>query len=216
MLNVDKWKPQVITDSKVCPFLIIDNWFSENEFNNVFKEVDFLFSGRNIDRAENNKDSAKYSDGGPKVLANRIYYEEIYNNTYDNKFTHIPITIDKIRTDKFKTLLKETYPLQSRVFFSSAKSSAILTYYENNDKYDTHYDNALFTILIWLYKEPKKFEGGDLKLTDINKTIKCVNNRMVIFPSYYEHAVLPIKMNNKDKGYGRYTISHFFNFTGFN
>ena len=46
MLNVDKWKPQVITDSKVCPFLIIDNWFSENEFNNVFKEVDFLFSGR--------------------------------------------------------------------------------------------------------------------------------------------------------------------------
>ncbi len=211
MLNVDKWKPQVITDSKVCPFLIIDNWFSENEFNNVFKEVDFLFSGRNIDRAENNSDGATYSDGKSKVSANRVYYEEIYQNTYDNKFSQIPITIQKARTDKFKSLLKETFPLQSRVFFTSTKSEAILTYYENNDKYDTHHDNALFTILIWLYKEPKMFEGGNLLLTDINKTIRCVNNRMLIFPSYYEHAVLPIKMNSKIKGYGRYTISHFFN-----
>jgi predicted 2-oxoglutarate/Fe(II)-dependent dioxygenase YbiX len=65
-------------------------------------------------------------------------------------------------------------------------------------------------MLIWFYKEPKKFEGGELLFTEKEIKIDLKHNRMILFPSHFLHEVKPIKMKEEfDKGYGRYSITKF-------
>jgi len=208
--DVCYWKPSIVNHNKEFPFLIVDNWFSEKELSNIWKEIDFLSSRENLERAETNKDVATFDDGTPKAKAFRVFYEELYNDEGKNH-SHLPITIKKIRIPEFKKLLVATMP-HARGFYGTKRSTTLLTYYEDNDYYAPHFDNAMMTILIWLNKEPKKYEGGDLILTESGAKIKNKNNRMIIFPSYYLHEVQKVTMIEEPEeiGYGRYTITHFF------
>ena len=82
---------------------------------------------------------------------------------------------------------------------------------ESLSESDRYYvDTFQWTCLIWIFKEPKAFEGGDLKLKEPEVEIKVKNNRMVFFPSCYIHEVTPLKMIEKKPGYGRYCITHFY------
>ena len=85
-------------------------------------------------------------------------------------------------------------------------------YYDDAQEYKPHHDDPQFTILIWFYKEPKKFTGGDFIFTQPNVNVKCKHNRMVLFPSYYLHQVTPVLMDKeyRNKGLGRFTITHFY------
>ena len=90
--------------------------------------------------------------------------------------------------------------------------SILLSYYENSDYYEPHRDAGALTVLNWFYKEPKKFQGGDLFfMQDIKKRIEVKNNRTVIFPSGIIHAVNEVKMSeeNLNKTLGRYCITQF-------
>ena len=60
-----------------------------------------------------------------------------------------------------------------------------------------------FTVLIWLYDEPKGFTGGDLIFNDFDVTIPCKNNTGVIFLGPWHHEVTEVK------GQGRYTLTMF-------
>ena len=58
-------------------------------------------------------------------------------------------------------------------------------------------------MLLWIFKEPKPFTGGDLIFTDYDYTVECKNNSGIIFPGPIKHEVPPIE------GDGRYTITLF-------
>ena len=70
----------------------------------------------------------------------------------------------------------------------------------------------MHSVLIWFYRKPKRFAGGDLIFTDLNETVKCKHNRMILFPSYYYHKVNKVIMKEqyKNKGLGRFCLTHFF------
>ena len=91
--------------------------------------------------------------------------------------------------------------------------TVLLSYYDEGDLYYPHHDVAMFTTLIWLWREPKAFTGGDLILNQYDHMIKAENNSGVIFLSPEIHSVTPVmKTNrwlNKMDNYGRYCISHF-------
>ena len=57
--------------------------------------------------------------------------------------------------------------------------------------------------MTWLYREPKKFTGGDLFLSSDKIKIDCVHNRTLIFPSMIPHSVNEISMSqdNQNKGH---------------
>ena len=60
-------------------------------------------------------------------------------------------------------------------------------------------------MLVWFYKEPKKFEGGDLEFPDYETAdgipkVEVRNNRILIFPSIIRHAVTTISMKEEDMG----------------
>ena len=107
--------------------------------------------------------------------------------------------------------LKKHSPLNYIEFINLNKIDILLSYYENNNYYKSHKDSAVLTFITWFFREPKKFEGGNLKFTDYNESIEVKHNRCVIFPSFYNHEVERITMdiNDLNKCLGRYTITNF-------
>jgi Rps23 Pro-64 3,4-dihydroxylase Tpa1-like proline 4-hydroxylase len=90
--------------------------------------------------------------------------------------------------------------------------ATLISYYEEKDYYKAHTDSSILTYLYWCHKEPKKFEGGDLTLPELDADITYKNNRLVVFPSWRLHEVTPIKMIEEVhpySGYGRYCITNF-------
>ena len=114
-------------------------------------------------------------------------------------------TREIINKYKEKTLAARTYDITNTDWSQ-------VSYYENNNNYDKHYDEFMHSVLIWFYRKPKRFAGGDLIFTDLSETVKCKHNRMILFPSYYYHKVNKVIMKEqyKNKGLGRFCLTHFF------
>jgi len=205
------WKTQVIKDNPTYPFIVVDNWYTQNEEKAVWKELD-LFSTvpkKHIPRAENTI-VATNPDGSPKSNAFRFYIDSYYT---DMGRTYSPIfnCMYKQKSDVFHNLINQCMPY-GRSFLATNNDSTLLSYYENNDHYDIHCDTFAWTILIWMVREPKRFTGGDFDFPEIDTEIKLKNNRMIAFPSCYNHRVSPLKFKdtNAEIGYGKYTITHFY------
>jgi len=203
------WLVQIGGDQPF-PFLVIDNWYDKETEKSIWSELDFLSTKNKQDqlRAENTI-VARNEDGTSKGKSYRWYLGRIY--TEEGKtYSTIMQKTDLFRTPKFHEIMQHMTP-QCRSFFGSDYDTTIISYYENNDYYKPHYDKFQWTSLIWFYREPKKFKGGDLKFTEPDYKINVKHNRMLMFPCYYLHEVLPIKTKKlKEMGDGRYTITHFF------
>ena len=93
-----------------------------------------------------------------------------------------------------------------------------IKYYEDGEYYKSHQDLARFSMVTYLYKEPKAFTGGDLYFEDFNYTISIENNMLVFFTGCINHASTELTMtdhiNKKCSGYGKYTITQFLNVKG--
>ena len=203
------WIAQIGGDQPF-PFLVIDNWYDKETEKSIWSELDFLSTKNKQEqlRAENTI-VARNEDGTSKSKAYRWYLESIYTEEGRTYSTIIQKT-DLFRTPEFHEIIQHITP-QCRSFLGSDFDTTIISYYENNDYYKAHYDKFQWTSLIWFYREPKKFKGGNLKFTEPNYEIKVKHNRLLMFPCYYLHEVLPIKTKKFEQmGNGRYTITHFF------
>src|SRR6056300_1165132 len=193
-------------------YLIVDNWYTEEELKSVMKELDYL-SCTPMSRTENCLDAAHDEDKKSLSKSFRLYPEHLYTEKgclYSTIFKAITKFQQKEFHKKITQAFKNTNTALDKVFTDTNASSTLISYYETNDKYDEHYDVFQYTVLIWVYKEPKSFKGGDLVFTKLNKKIECKNNRMILFPSFYYHSVEPVTMKTDNEGYGRYAITHFF------
>jgi Rps23 Pro-64 3,4-dihydroxylase Tpa1-like proline 4-hydroxylase len=209
------WDVKVVKDNPTYPFVLIDNWYTPNEEKAVWKELDFycVTPKDQLERAENTI-VARTDDGTSKSNAYRFYIEEYYKK---RQISPIINCTYKQRTPEFHSIINECAPYV-RGFLSSNFDSTMVSYYEEKDHYKPHHDTMLWTCLIWMVREPKLFNGGDFILEDIDTTIKLKNNRMIMFPSCFLHSVTPVKFHTQPKevGYGRYTITHFYNNIGEN
>lgn len=188
--------------------LIIDNWYNEKEKEKVLQELNFYTSEEKLEKAEGN--NVAYQNGENLSNAFRLYPSHYYS-PQGVRLSSILKYVDKFRDKNFHKKLKDTSPI-FRAFEQTTKDTTLISYYEESQYYKPHFDEAKFTCLIWIFKEPKKFVGGDLILEDLDLKIKCVNNRLVVFPGFLLHEVTKIKMKKPYKlGEGRYTLTHFFN-----
>ena len=197
-----------IQDDKF-PFLVIDNFYSKENLNLIWKELDFL-----IDKVRPEDKVVAKMDGKSLASVKRVYLDTLYN---DRKTSNIlEFFPSKLYSDEIIDTYVDLVPSGIN-FATSNYDSTQLSYYENKDGYKPHTDVFQHTALTWLFKEPKKFEGGDLVFTQSNIKVDCIYNRTVLFPSWYYHGVTQIKMNDEDlnKGFGRWAITHFINFKTF-
>lgn len=193
------------------PYLVIDNWFDEQELNLVWKELEFLNSSNQMNRAEKESSTAKDQIGNPMAAAKRANLDEIYNIKRAD-YSNILRLKDKLRQPSFFENVKNTFPEGTFQRFTNIdRIDSMISYYENYDFYKTHNDISYLTILIWLYKEPKKFDGGELELNESSNIIDCKNNRLIMFRGDNFHTVNPVIMKSEDtnKMNGRFTLTYF-------
>jgi hypothetical protein len=201
---------KMIHNRKMNNYLIIDKWYSEEEEYCVWKELDF-YQTTELEKGEETI-IAKGDDGEPLGKHLRIHLNSLYNPQFRNK-SHILRLSTKIQNETFHKKVLEANPIYGRNFTSTNHDYNLISYYEDKHFYKPHIDSFLWTMLIWFYKKPKNFTGGELVFVDRKEIIELKHNRMILFPSYFLHEVTPIQVN-KDfkKGDGRYTITKFLNY----
>ncbi len=203
------WDIKVFKDNPTFPFVVFDNWYTPEEEKAVWKELDFVSSQprEKTERAETTVVAKK--NGIPLSHAFRYYIDEWYSEQHIARSTILSSTY-KLREKELHKHINQCLPY-SRYYTSTNRESTLLSYYENKDYYKPHHDTFAWTILVWMVREPRQFDGGDFTLNDIDTEVKLKSNRAVLFPCCYEHSVSPIKFKNQPKeiGYGRYTITHF-------
>jgi Rps23 Pro-64 3,4-dihydroxylase Tpa1-like proline 4-hydroxylase len=191
------------------PHAVIKNYFDEQELAEVWQEINFLTYKHKL--LPPKQIGSANVDGVLQKQNSGLFLDSIYTNrSTSNILTHVK----KLWSKNIINFLKEKHFIFKYLEISN-KDITLLSYYEDEDHYKWHYDHSVITCLIHLYKEPLKFDGGELLLDNEDYKLPMENNRMIIFPSCFNHAVTPIKFNRPVQpfaGYGRYTISQFLTF----
>ena len=192
------------------PYITADNWFTQEDLVKVWEEIDTL-SKPNLMHPPGLTGSATTPTGEVIKKNHGIFLDGHYGKERDKSF----ILSHFVRRWSDRSIKEDI--ANHHWFMGFIKKfnfyHTLLSYYEDGDNYLPHTDEALMTMVIHLYKEPKKFEGGDFCLDD--KVIPLVNNRLILFPSIVNHSVTPVKFLEDNKpmsGNGRYTISHFLDY----
>jgi len=188
---------------KDFPFIVIDDYYSEDEYYFIWEELNFLCYKNKLIKAE----GSGVSDDGKPLKNNYVrYLDKIYT---DRKVSNILQISRKLFDNNYQIF--KSHPSW---FFQNVEGNldhTSLSYYENGEKYLPHKDKYIVTSLWWTCKNPKKFEGGDFIFSDYEETIKFKDNRMIIFPSLIKHEVTPIiiEENNWHQKNGRICLSQF-------
>ena len=184
------------------PYLYIENIFEENELQLIYKELEFLhpklLNAEHSGGAKKNGIILKKNTG---VFLDTVFlireFSDILN--INRKFFSEEITKSAIKCCPGYGLLKTVN-----------SDSTLISYYENEDYYQPHFDSCAISIVTWFFKEPKNFTGGDFNFTDYNVTIEPKNNSGVIFFSNYFHEVSSTQLlNNLEPMSGRFSMSMF-------
>ena len=207
------WEITIGSQKKQAPYLVIDNWYTQEEASAVWYELDMFSTQPNKSKADDRQSpvARDRKTGMAKSNAWRFHVWDFYTQE-GLKMSPIHRCLYKQRSKSFHDLMFKAMPLHQNNFVNTNKDATLISYYDKAKYYKPHTDTTQFTCLIWMFKEPKQFFGGNLKLTAADTTIECVNNRMLMFPGYLEHEVTEIKSKNDiEIGYGRYCITHFYN-----
>lgn len=192
------------------PTLIVDNFFTEDELTQVMAEMDAVRSA-NLLLPPERTGTATYPDGSPMKKNSGVFLDELYENNRDGSKCLLH-TRKALQDDSIRTAVASHSSWFFRDVLPHTNSDhTLLTYYEHGGHYRPHRDNFEFTVLIWLFKEPRSFDGGRFILADYNHEIELVSNRAVYFPSRCAHEVTRVKMKDEflGQGLGRYTLSIF-------
>jgi hypothetical protein len=197
---------KVASDSK--DFLVIDDFYTDEEQMHIWKELDFLTYDTKLMPPEetgtaHDLDTGKALKKNSALFLDTLYARRDFSNilTLNRKLFSLEVISNFEGMDNCFRYIGYTN-----------NDSTLISYYEEKDYYKAHSDSAVLTYLYWCHKEPKKFEGGDLILPELDAGITYKNNRLVVFPSWRLHEVTPIKMIEEVEpysGYGRYCITNF-------
>ena len=191
-------------------FLLIDETFDEDELTKIWEDIENV-QAKQLFEYPSEKNSAYTTATDEPIFLKQnsgVFLDPLVDNGI---VKYIPEIASKLFWAKGLTdILVDIHPALS-IFSSLNYSRSLLSYYSNTDHYKPHTDNAVFTILTWLYKEPKSWTGGDLILNNWDITIEPKHNRSLVIPSSFTHEVTPVKMmpGSDATTMGRYCISQF-------
>ena len=200
-------KKQVEIYNHPDPVIVIRNWYSEKELEDIWVELDKLSNPYSMQLP---------SDTGSAVLENAslknghgIFLDDLYINRRES--SSILSMREKFFNDNFYNLILSV-DRSFNHFVNSTSDRTLVNYYEQNHFYKKHYDRSIFTCVVPIWKEPKKFTGGDFLISD--KSFNLKSNDLIVFPGYLIHEVTPISMNeDADKWKsGRFSITTFINY----
>ena len=187
-------------------YLLKENCFNDSDLNLIFDELNFLNNPLIFEGPEETRSAI--DDEGIQKKNMGVWISDFYTNPHKSSLWRMTRNFMENSVDEYRNL-----HFSNRVIENTNFSKSLLSYYEDNDYYKPHTDQSAITILFWFFKEPKRFEGGDLFFSDTNELIKVKNNSMIMFPSWAYHSVTKIRMDEKfaNKKLGRYSLTIFLN-----
>jgi Rps23 Pro-64 3,4-dihydroxylase Tpa1-like proline 4-hydroxylase len=191
--------------------LVLDDVYTEEQQGYMWQELEYLYKS-NMFLSPDDTGSAKYDDGSLKKSNKSVFLSKAYPKEYYEKSALIMIPRTTLLAPEVTDLMYQKNPCHG-ILVNINKVSPLISYYEDQDHYDFHYDESAYSTLSYLIREPRAFSGGEVtfKVNEAEVTIPIENNRVILFPSSYPHAVSRIDMDEKDKGkmLGRFSISQF-------
>ena len=185
------------------PYMVFDNMFSEDVVSDLLLEIDFF--ARPAMRKEK-------TGGTNKKDAMAIFLHEIFANP---NVSSVYRNTRRYMSADMLGMMKDFHWWFDAVDGIQLQEGIQILYYENGDTYGKHKDHSVMTVLYWLCKDPKGFEGGDLIL-DGDSVVEFKNNRAVVMPMQMPHEVTAVKSTTEKDGYGRYCISNFYMLAPYN
>ena len=187
------------------PHMIVKNFYNESELKLIWEELDFYTKDGKL------FDAHEFGGVVDKTNSKAIWLDKVFSKKYRN--------LSNILTANRKVFNKNVLEAFGNVHDCCyiAKScnydTTKVRYYHNGDYYDPHIDKTVqFLGFSYFYREPKKFEGGELIFPKYDYKFNCDNNSLIMMPGWVEHGVSQVKIQDSDyfDGYGRYAITSFF------
>lgn len=197
------------------PVMVIDKFYDKVAEEKIMQEL--LFLNNDPRKLKNPEDSGSAWEPDEKFPDGKRYLKKNKAHSLDTIFmdrsaSNILTENRKLFTDEITSELIAQHPMFRFLKYAN-RDASLVSYYENEDYYSPHRDDATITALTWFYKSPKSFKGGELILEE-SLEIDCVSNRCVIFPSITLHSVNQIVMeqNKTNLNLGRFAISQFLSY----
>lgn len=184
---------------------IVEDFYSESELKLIWEELEALTKDNHLLPPERTGTS-RDDNNRPKKNNEGLFLDEFYHDRNTSNILRINRKLWPYMDSKHKELDKD--PIL-RYVLSSNEDTTLVSYYKDGHYYLPHIDKALYTVLSYFCKEPKRFKGGNLKLLDYNIEIEIKNNMVIYMPSTFAHEVTPVIMDNDEECSGRYCMSQF-------
>ena len=199
---------KVTAYNKPLPYVYIENMYTEKELGLIYQELDFYQANKDtfLTRDTEATKGARDAKGQHQKKNGGFFMQDIYQSGVSPivRFTS-GIFGPKVFQHESNYFFNEFAPMMS---------GFLVSYYEDKDYYKPHRDLDVATMCIWIWKEPKKFSGGEFSFSDFPEVkFETANNCAIMFPGQYRHQVNPIKMDKEaayEDGMGRYSFTLFF------
>ena len=200
-------KEHIKADAFTDPFphVIFHNFYNDSELKLIWEELDFYTKPGKLLSAK------EYGGVVTHTNSKALWLDKIYLGKYRELSNIINVT-RKVFYKNITDVFANTHDCVSLASESNYDNTKV-RYYHDGEFYQPHIDKYVeFLAFSYFYREPKKFEGGELFFPKYDYSFKCDNNSLIMFPGWVEHGVSEVTIKNSDyfEGYGRYAITSFF------
>tara|TARA_B100001778_G_C18528471_1_gene602381 strand:- start:72 stop:695 length:624 start_codon:yes stop_codon:yes gene_type:complete len=190
---------------KPFPHLILYNFYDERELDLIWEELNFYTKPDKLLEAKD------YLGVVDRTNAKALALDMVYTKKYRSLSNILTVTRKIFEPQVLKPFsqVHECCCQAEKCNYDYTK----VRYYHDGDFYKPHTDNIFhFLAFSYFYREPKRFEGGELIFPKYNYTFSCDNNSVILMPAWVEHGVNKVTIKDSDyfDGYGRYAITSFF------
>ena len=190
---------------KPFPHLIFSNFYNEQELDLIWEELNFYTKPDKL------LDAKDFGGVVGKTNSHALALDSLYPKKRRSISNILTVNRKLFEPEVLESFAKvdDCCSIATECNYDVTK----VRYYHDKEYYGPHIDSAFqFLAFSYFYKEPKKFSGGELYFPKYDYNYSCENNSIIIFPSWVEHGVTEVNIDNSDyyDGYGRYCISSFF------
>ncbi len=203
-------KEHIKADAFTDPFphVTFHNFYNDNELKLIWEELDFYTKPDKLLSAK------EYGGVVTHTNSKALWLDKVYIGKYRELSNILKVT-RKVFYKNITDVFANTHDCVSLASESNYDNTKV-RYYHDGEFYQPHIDKYVeFLAFSYFYREPKKFEGGELFFPKYDYSFKCDNNSLIMFPGWVEHGVRKVSISNSDyyEGYGRYAITSFFGLT---